>query len=286
MNPIINSVDASPQIVEIYSNVTIVANVTDNIAVDKVILSINGTNYTMIQNTSTTWYYVYNTSSLSLGLQNYTIYANDTTGNNATPKLGNFTVVDTTPPVINQISDFPDPIIHGFNVKIVANVTDNVAVDKVIVNINGTNYTMIQNTSTTWQYFYNTSSLQPGFYNFTIYANDTSGNNATPKIGNFSIVVFLTPSIYTDKASYGTCNTLYFKVSVYDVNDQLIDAPLNNSLLDSTNMTVISENVLTGNGGTGVYLGMFIIPTGYTSGNWIIRAVSGTVKGQKTIQVS
>ncbi|MEM3890297.1 MAG: Ig-like domain-containing protein [Candidatus Micrarchaeia archaeon] len=286
MDPIINSVNTSPSFVPISSNVTIIANVTDNVAVDKVIVNINGTNYTMIQNTSTTWYYIYNTSSLSLGLHNFTVYANDTSGNNATPRIGNFTVIDITPPVINQISDFPDPIIQGYGVRIDANVTDNVAVDKVIVNINGTNYTMIQNTSTTWYYIYNTSSLSLGSHNFTVYANDTTGNNATPKNGNFTIISSLAPSIYTDKSYYGTCNNIYFKVSVYDVNDQLIDAPLTNSLLDAVNTTVLSESVITGNGGTGIYLGIFEIPPGYTSGNWLIKTLSGSIKNQKTLQVS
>lgn len=53
---------------------------------------------------------------------------------------------DTTPPVINSISDSPDPLNAGDPLEITANVTDNVAVDSVWVEINGVNDTMTQDT--------------------------------------------------------------------------------------------------------------------------------------------
>ena len=202
------------------------------------------------------------------------------------PANWTLSVIDNTSPVINSISDYPDPVGQGQNITFAANVTDDFAVNSVKISINGTNYTMIQNTTDTWYYILNTSAFSSGTYNYTVYANDTSGNNATPMVGNFTVVVSLSPSITTDKANYGTCNNLYFKVSVYDVNDQLIDASLTNTLLDATNATVLNESVSTGNGGTGIYLGIFSIPKGYVTGNWIIKSVSGTVKGQKTINVS
>lgn len=64
----------------------------------------------------------------------------------------NLTIVeiDTTNPVINSINDNPDPVNQGNNITITANVTDNVAVDEVKVEILGTNYSMTggQGTST------------------------------------------------------------------------------------------------------------------------------------------
>jgi len=196
------------------------------------------------------------------------------------------TVIDNTSPVINSVSDYPDPVQNRQNITFVANVTDDFRVSVVKLEINGTNYTMIQNTSTTWYYVYNTSGLSLGTYNYTIYANDTSGNNATPMTGNFTVII--TPMIYTDRTLYKNCSdtTIYYKISVFDLNDQPINTALTSTILDAVNATVMTENVNTGNGGTGVYLGVFPIPGGYQPGNWIVKAVSGSVKGQKTINVS
>jgi len=203
------------------------------------------------------------------------------------PANWTLTVIDNTSPMINSVSDYPDPVQTGRNITFVANVTDDFGVSVVQLEVNGTNYTMIQNTSTTWYYVYNTSGLSLGTYNYKIYANDTSGNNAPPVTGNFTVIQQINPSISTDKTIYKNCsNTIYYKISAYDVNDSLIDTPLTNTILDAVNATVMTENVNTGNGGTGVYLGVFPIPSGYQPGNWIIKAVSGSVKGQKTINVS
>ncbi|HII00728.1 TPA: hypothetical protein HA351_03445 [Methanosarcinaceae archaeon] len=110
--------------------------------------------------------YIYNTSALSPGVYHYTVYANDTLGREAVPVGGNFTVQEptsggeTTPgdgdpgggegfetpdalsPIINSISDAPDPAEQGENISFTANVTDNVSVGTVLVEIEGTNCTM------------------------------------------------------------------------------------------------------------------------------------------------
>ncbi len=110
--------------------------------------------------------YLYNTSALSPGVYMYTVYANDTLGREAVPVEGNFTVQEptsggeTTPgdgepgggegfetpdalsPIINLISASPAPAEQGENISFTANVTDNVGVGTVLVEIEGTNYTM------------------------------------------------------------------------------------------------------------------------------------------------
>ncbi|MEM3814494.1 MAG: hypothetical protein QW771_00105 [Candidatus Micrarchaeia archaeon] len=131
---------------------------------------------------------------------------------------------------------------------------------------------------------YNATGLIHG--NYLVNITFVDPNVTRYVLANVSVLAALTPSIYTDKPLYGTCNNIYFKVSVYDLNDQLIDAPLTNYLLDTVNTTVLSESVITGNGGTGIYLGIFEIPPGYTSGNWLIKTLSGSIKNQKTLQIS
>ncbi|WP_440953811.1 hypothetical protein ACSAZK_08850 [Methanosarcina sp. Mfa9] len=110
--------------------------------------------------------YLYNTSALSPGVYDYTVYANDTLGREAVPVEGNFTVQEpssgggSTPgdgepgggegfetsdalsPIINLISASPDPAERGENISFIANVTDNVSVGTVLVELEGINYTM------------------------------------------------------------------------------------------------------------------------------------------------
>jgi len=110
--------------------------------------------------------YSYNSSALSPGIYAYTVYANDTFGREASPVTGSFTVQeptsgggtspgdegpiggggfetpDTVIPVINLISDSPDPAGQGENISFTANVTDNDGVGTVLLEIEGINYTM------------------------------------------------------------------------------------------------------------------------------------------------
>ena len=70
---------------------------------------------------------------------------NDGVEDGNTITSNNLTILpDTTNPVINSISDIPDPVNQGQNITIIANVTDNVDVSSVWVEINGTNYTLNQ----------------------------------------------------------------------------------------------------------------------------------------------
>jgi hypothetical protein len=134
-------------------------------------------------------------------------------------------------------------------------------------------------------YYYNWTSdpsLSPGTYKWNVTCIQDYYEPKT-HLDSFGIG---TPYVITDSASYISCNTIYYKISIFDVNDQPTDTALTNTILDAVNATVMTENVNTGNGGTGIYLGVFPIPGGYQPGNWIIKAVSGSVKGQKTIDVS
>ena len=122
------------------------------------------------------------------GTYNMTTYADDTGSNTGNVLTGYVTMGDVVNPVINSVSDSPDPVDPGQIINITANVTDNIAVDKVTVDIDGTNYTMTYD-STSGLYYYDQYDTYkaPGTYNYKVYANDTTGNEATPVSGTFTI---------------------------------------------------------------------------------------------------
>jgi hypothetical protein len=98
----------------------------------------------------------------------------------STPKLSdvtiNFTLADLNPPVITDLTEDPDPQYEGGTVGITANVTDDVGVNLVRINIEGIgNYTMNYDPLSDL-YHYNESYSAIGTYNYTIWAKDTSDN--------------------------------------------------------------------------------------------------------------
>ncbi|MFH1590898.1 MAG: DUF2341 domain-containing protein [archaeon] len=96
---------------------------------------------------------------------------------------------DNTSPIINAHNSTPNATAPGADIMIFANVTDDWAMDDVWVNINGTNYTMTSYSGDVFNYSFNSTGFSVGIHNYTIYANDTVGNNATPLSGNFTIVL-------------------------------------------------------------------------------------------------
>ena len=95
---------------------------------------------------------------------------------------------DQIPPVINAVNATPDPAYKGQMINITANVTDNENVSSVWVDVEGTNYTMTKDGGDIWWYYFSTAGFYTGVHNYTVYANDTSGNNATPVTGNYTIL--------------------------------------------------------------------------------------------------
>ncbi|RLJ08084.1 MAG: hypothetical protein DRP13_02855, partial [Candidatus Aenigmatarchaeota archaeon] len=143
----------------------------------------------------------------------YRFYAKDFSANWNSTELGTLEVQsesDTEPPVINVVYATPKENGYGMNITIVANVTDNIGVDSVIANVtypNGTyfNFSLEFDSSTlnNWSKPFQ-DTWQPGTYNFTIWANDTSGNtNQTATTYNFSVQVNLWIDVVSKKDIYG-----------------------------------------------------------------------------------
>ncbi len=59
-------------------------------------------NYTII-NATNDWNYIFNTSSLSSSIYDYTVYASNTAGSEAVPQTANFTVKANEPPILTPI---------------------------------------------------------------------------------------------------------------------------------------------------------------------------------------
>lgn len=132
--------------------------------------------------------YYFNTTYTMVGTYTYYIWANDTFNNSNRSANYSFMIGDTTSPQITDVVDIPDPQEIGGHVNISCNVTDNVAVDEVWVNITYPdssyhNMTMIGNS-----YYYNTTYTQVGMYDYFIWANDTSNNSNISDNFTFEII--------------------------------------------------------------------------------------------------
>jgi VCBS repeat-containing protein len=247
--------DTTPPVVNIISpeNITYSTSwielnytATDNIAISSCWYDLNG-NITQLPGCQNA------TLTLSDGFYTLTVYANDTSGNVGSAQVA-FTIItvppDTEPPTINFIIDAPDPVTQGNNITFTANVTDNVAVDTVLIEIQGTNYTMSNIGNGLWEFVFNTSSLAPGIYSYVVYANDTSGNVATAA-GDFNVSVadVQAPTVTLISPSNGSTNGPDVTLA-YNVSDDT-DALLNCSLWTNVTGTwQVSSSKTTPNGST------------------------------------
>lgn len=115
-----------------------------------------------------------------------------------------FTVADLTDPVINSVNAAPNPVDPGNTINITANITDNVNVDTIIVDIDGVNYTMTYSGSgDVWYYDQWDTLVTAGMYYYTVYANDTSGNNATSMDGNFTVSTLIAVTLSNTPIDFG-----------------------------------------------------------------------------------
>ncbi|MBN1175378.1 hypothetical protein JXA48_01920, partial [Candidatus Woesearchaeota archaeon] len=173
-------------------NITLELNVTDNVAVDTVLANVswhNGLEFEIVilSNIGDIYNFTFSNTSF-IGLYNITFIANDTTGNINNTQMAYFIVRDSTPPVINNYNASPNSTEYENNITIFANVTDNVNVSGVWVEIEGLNHTMT-NVGDIYSYEFNTTDYNAGNYTYFIYANDTSvpDNWAINVTGNFEI---------------------------------------------------------------------------------------------------
>lgn len=191
--PMIFNVQNLPDPQEVGGSVNITCDVTDNVGVYGVWLNVSYpsggfTNVSMTKGAGDEWFYesVY----LLLGGYSYSIWANDTSDNWDLSTNNNFLIQDTTSPVISNVLDAPDPQLPGGAVNITCDVTDNMAVYGVWVNITlpgggFTNVSMSKGAGDEW--FMDSMYIPFGIYDYVIWANDTEDNWATSSGHSFLI---------------------------------------------------------------------------------------------------
>ncbi len=119
--------------------------------------------------------------SSTLGLWNYTIFANDTSGNTASDQV-NITVRDTTPPVITGANANPPEIEANGTDNTLLNVTatDLRGIASVSVNlsaIGGLSAQAMTNNSGIWQF--TTNATNAGTFELPVNVTDNAGNSNT-----------------------------------------------------------------------------------------------------------
>ena len=97
--------------------------------------------------------------------------------NSETPRLFNTSIGFEIlfAPNITDVMAVPDPVNLGSFINISANVTDDIGVDTVFVQIDGQNFTMINVGGDIFLNITNTTAFGIGLVNFTVFANDTDG---------------------------------------------------------------------------------------------------------------
>jgi len=193
--PAIEDVAASPAIQDVGKNLTISASVTDNVAVEDVRINVtypDGSyeNFSIFQNKTDSIYYCIKSYNMT-GIYEFYIYAIDTSGNSNVSDIYSFEIDDLSPPAIEDVEANPSLQNIGDLVNISCNVTDNVAVEDVRINVtypDGSyeNFSIFQN-KTDSIYYSSRSYNLIGTYEFYIYAIDTSGNSNVSSVYQFEI---------------------------------------------------------------------------------------------------
>ena len=145
------------------------------------------------------------------------------------------------------------------------------------LNIPGGLSVLMNYNATSGLYYYNWTSdpsLPQGTYEWNVTCVKDFYEQKT-KSDTFNLG---TPYVITDSDNYLACSVVYYKILVYDVNDNLIDSQLDISIINPSNVTVEQISTTTGNGGIGTYLGSYILNATAQAGDWTIKVIAGVVK--------
>lgn len=191
--PTIHNVSASPDPQEVYSTVTVFANVSDNSGVDLVTVRVTdptgGTvgNFTMADLGGGQYSQALTVDRL--GVYGFVVWARDD-GGLYSSQSGSFTVLDSAPPVVGEPSATPNPQEAGLPVSFSVPVTDNFQVDSVHLEVRDPgsalvgNFTMVPDG--TGNYTHAGSFTLLGTFTYTVWARDAAGNFAS-RGGQFDI---------------------------------------------------------------------------------------------------
>ncbi|MCJ2564326.1 MAG: PQQ-binding-like beta-propeller repeat protein, partial [Candidatus Thermoplasmatota archaeon] len=181
--PEIADVQATPSPQEVYFGVNVSAIVTDDFSVGVVNLNVSGpsgvSNDSMLFDGGPGRYYIENLYD-EIGTHAFTIWATDSSGN-VNSSSGQFEIVDTTMPTLEDVTIVPPSpeVFDSVNISVL--VQDNYQLDGVWVEIIDPDALLFGNFSMpydsgTGRYYYQNSYSKLGGYTCTIWASDTSGN--------------------------------------------------------------------------------------------------------------
>ncbi|MFC1728295.1 Ig-like domain-containing protein [Nanoarchaeota archaeon] len=247
-----NEAGVTDGIVERGDNVTFNVTVTDSSSVDNVwikiwegLVDVSNVIYQGFLNfiAGELWSLTVETNeSFPTGDVSYTIYANDTLGNQVN-QSSNFTVQDTTKPVISFVAPTTSAGAHNQN-EILANATsDSVDLDTITINLFNSTSNLINSTSlAASNLLVNFSNLAEGSYYLNATANDTAGNLNYTETRNI-ILDNTYPSITFENPtpSSGTVqniSSLLINVSASDTNFANITTYLYNETTQISKATV------------------------------------------------
>jgi len=198
--PTISGITATPSYQEISGFVNISATVTDNVAVDSVFVGItypddSFENLSITANKIGNSYYCNQSYDLS-GSYSYKIWANDTVGNSFLSAASTFEIGDMTSPVISNIlfaSSSPLDTDPSFGwVFISCDVTDNIEVDDVFINITNpdgswNNISLTKGSGSSYYINSSTAFSEVGNYSYFIWADDSENNTDVSSSFDFSM---------------------------------------------------------------------------------------------------
>lgn len=134
-------------------------------------------------------------------------------------------------PNITAVADTPDPVPLGYELNITATVTDGDGnLDSVWVEINGTNYSLSNTSPTGWNVSIDTDGFALGLLTYTVYANDSDANIATPVQGTVTVSDLFQASVSTDQAEYVIGETVIATTQTY-LGWQPTDAPITTDII-------------------------------------------------------
>jgi hypothetical protein len=183
--PTITGTMATPNPQQSMSIVNITATVTDNYFVFQGYVEVIDPFAALVGNFSMIWdglagEFSFERAYWELGDYDYTIWATDL-DNNWDSLVGNFTIIDTTDPIISSVQRTPQPQEVHLGVNISAIVTDDYLVQQVVIDILDPIGGAVINTDMgfdvgTGRYFYTQNFDMVGTYTCTIWARDTMNN--------------------------------------------------------------------------------------------------------------
>ncbi|MDP7467753.1 MAG: hypothetical protein QGF25_05935 [Candidatus Woesearchaeota archaeon] len=172
---------------EVGTLVNITANVTDDTAVDKVLVNLtfpNGSTLLLTPENLTGEHHVNVTMTIDMpfGVHNFTIIANDTNNNVNNSITNSFNYTDISVPAVSALTVEPDPANQSDTLNITATVVENGKVSTAQANVtfpNGSSLLLaMTNDSTTFNVSYATELFhEQGTYNIRIVVNDTNNIN-------------------------------------------------------------------------------------------------------------